>query len=139
SHFVRFSVDPAISPQADSFEIDCQADRMTVIASSLDGLMQGFYYVQGVMESRGGPFFPIGKTQRSVRLNPRYLYSYFALYGDPLMEQEVDPFPDGYLEKLARVGVNGVWLQGVLHNLAPSSAFPEFGVGWQTRIRNLSG
>ncbi|MGI8782332.1 MAG: hypothetical protein ACR2L2_01585 [Acidobacteriota bacterium] len=137
SRFVQFSVDPAISPQADSFEIDCQADRMTVTASSPDGLMQGIYSVQGVMESRGGPFFPIGKTQRSVRLNPRYLYSYFALYGDPLMQADIDPFPDGYLEKLARVGVNGVWLQAVLHNLAPSSAFQGFGDGWQTRLGNL--
>jgi len=139
SRSVRFSVDPALSLKADSFEIDSQGDRMTVTASSTEGLLQGIYYVQDVIESRGAPFFPIGKTQRSVRLNPRYLYSYFALYGDPLIEQEVDPFPDGYLEKLARVGVNGVWLQGVLNNLAPSSAFPEFGVGWQTRIRNLSG
>src|SRR4030095_11146168 len=103
------------------------------------GLLQGIYYVQDVIESRGAPFFPIGQTERSVRLNPRYLYSYFALYGDPLMEQEVDPFPEGYLEKLARVGVNGVWLQGVLNTLAPSPIFLEFGDGWPTRLRNLSG
>ena len=136
---VRFFIDPTLSLKADSFKIDAHSDRMTISASNPEGLLQGIYYVQGVTESRGGPFFPIGQTQRSVRLNPRYLYSYFALYGDPLMEQEVDPFPEGYLEKLARVGVNGVWLQGVLNTLAPSPIFPEFGVGWETRIRNLRG
>ena len=50
------------------------------------------------------------------------------------MEADIDPFPDGFLEKLARVGVNGVWLQAVLRTLAPSKIFPEFGEGWETRL-----
>jgi hypothetical protein len=69
--------------------------------------------------------------------NPRYLYSYFALYGDPLLEPDIDPFPDGYLEKLASHGNNGVWMQGVLNQLAPSTQFREFGAGWQIRLENL--
>lgn len=73
-----------------------------------------------------------------ARLNPRYVYSYFALYGDPLLNSDIDPFPDGFLERLAEAGMSGVWLQAVLRSLAPSSAFPEFGAGWETRIRNLN-
>ncbi len=49
----------------------------------------------------------------------RFCYSYFALYGDPLLAPEADPYPDGYLARLAGTGVNGVWLQAVLHKLAP--------------------
>src|SRR5262249_47779470 len=48
----------------------------------------------------------------------RMCYSYFALYGDPLLVPELDPYPDGYLARLARVGVTAVWLQGVLGHLA---------------------
>ncbi|MBN1441198.1 MAG: hypothetical protein JXA90_00750, partial [Planctomycetes bacterium] len=40
---------------------------------------------------------PAGGASRAA-LSPRFLYSYFALYGDPLLEPELDPFPDGYLE-----------------------------------------
>jgi hypothetical protein len=70
--------------------------------------------------------------------SPRFLYSYFALYGDPLMEGDAAAgLPDGYLERAAGVGMNGVWIQGVLNTLAPSRTFPEFGKGWETRIRNL--
>ena len=90
------------------------------------------------MTERGGPFLPIGTTRRVRRLTPCYLYSYFALYGDPLMEEDIDPFPDGYLQKLGRLGVNGVWLQAVLRNLAPSKIFPEFGQGWEKRLQNLN-
>jgi hypothetical protein len=90
------------------------------------------------MESREGPYLPKGTVRRDTQLNPRYVYSYFALYGDPLMEADIDPFPDGFLERLARAGVSGVWLQAVLRNLAPSKTFPEFGAGWETRLRNLN-
>lgn len=48
-------------------------------------------------------------------------YSYFALYGDPLLDPALDPYPDGYLARLAATGVNAVWLQGVLSRLAPLS------------------
>ena len=50
---------------------------------------------------------------------PRFCYSYFALYGDPLLDPELDPYPDGYLARLAASGVEGVWLQAVLYQLAP--------------------
>lgn len=72
---------------------------------------------------------PVRKENRNSAGKPlRFCYSYFALYGDPLLEESADPFPLGYLEKLANLGVNGVWLQGVLAKLAP---FP-----WDTRPDN---
>jgi len=46
--------------------------------------------------------------RRLISWSPRFCYSYFALYGDPLLEEDLDPYPDGYLEKLAASGVNGV-------------------------------
>lgn len=49
----------------------------------------------------------------------RMCSSYFALYGDPLLDPGLDPYPDGYLARLAASGVNAVWLHGVLHKLAP--------------------
>lgn len=52
-------------------------------------------------------------------------YSYFALYGDPLLDSKLDPYPNGYLERLAAAGVNAVWLQGVLGRLAPLPWAPE--------------
>jgi hypothetical protein len=74
-------------------------------------------------------------TQAAGR--PRYIYSYFAMYGDPLLRPELDPYPDGLLERLSAVGVNGIWLHTVLRTLAPSTTFPEFGAGHQRRLENL--
>jgi hypothetical protein len=67
----------------------------------------------------------------------KFCYSYFALYGDPLLEIEADPYPEGYLARLAGAGVTGVWLQAVLYKLAPFPWEPERSENHQERLRNL--
>ena len=47
----------------------------------------------------------------------RIAYSYFAIYGDPLLNEELDPYPEELLKQYAQMGVNGVWLQGILYQL----------------------
>lgn len=69
--------------------------------------------------------------------NLRFCYSYFALYGDPLLEKHADPYPEGLLARLAQAGVNGVWLQAVLHKLAPCPWLPERSARYQERLKNL--
>jgi len=70
---------------------------------------------------------------------PRKLvYSYVAVYGDPLLTPSLNPYPDGLLARLSEVGINGVWLQGLLRDLAPGGdTFPEFGVDHEKRLANL--
>ncbi len=84
---------------------------------------------------------PLGKV--AVRpavgevFHPRYCYSYFALYGDPLLEPDCDPYPDGYLARLRQAGVDGVWMQAVLHKLSPFPWDPSRSARHEERIRNL--
>lgn len=92
----------------------------------------------GGLEERQGANLATGSLPRESRHDPNIVYSYFALYGDPLIDEKLDPFPNGLLDKLARVGVNGVWMQAVLRNLAPSRRFPEFGAGAEIRLRSLT-
>ncbi len=67
----------------------------------------------------------------------RYIYSYFAPFGDPLLRPELDPYPDGLLVRLAATGVSGIWLHTALRTLAPSARFPEFGEGHERRLESL--
>jgi hypothetical protein len=78
------------------------------------------------------------KTGEDQPVSLRYVYSYLALYGDPLLNSELDPYPDGFLQRLSAVGVNGVWLHAVLRDLAPGGeVFPEFGADHELRLANL--
>jgi hypothetical protein len=67
----------------------------------------------------------------------RFIFSYFADYGDPLIDPEVTSYPEGLLQRLAAAGVNGVWIHTVLRTLAKDPAFPEFGADCEKRIAGL--
>jgi hypothetical protein len=93
------------------------------------------------------PLAADGQAVRAVLSSPapqsdneqiRFIYSYFAVYGDPLLNPERDPYPDGLLQRLSALGINGVWLHVILRDLAPGgAAFPEFGAGHEKRLANL--
>lgn len=68
----------------------------------------------------------------------RFIYSYFGVFGDPLMDTKVNPYPEGLLSRLASNGINGIWMHVVLNQLAPGGQhFPEFGEGHETRLSTL--
>ena len=68
----------------------------------------------------------------------RIVHSYVGTFGDPLLDPKLDPYPDGFLQRLSASGINGVWLHAVLRDLAPGGeTFPEFGEGHEVRLANL--
>ncbi len=68
----------------------------------------------------------------------KMIYSYSAIYGDPLLDDKVDPYPDGLLADYAAAGINAVWLQGTLYTLVPWLGDNDlFSKHWQTRLENL--
>lgn len=71
------------------------------------------------------------------RFSPRFCYSYFATYGDPLYDTRLDPYPDGLLGRMNAAGVDGVWLQGVLYKLAPFPWDESLSAGYRERLSNL--
>lgn len=77
------------------------------------------------------------RPAQEERFAPRYCYSYFGLYGDPLLEPDADPYPDGFLDRLAAAGADGIWLQGVLYRLAEFPWEPGLSAGREERLENL--
>lgn len=87
--------------------------------------------------ARPDPALPPPSAAGASPFELRFIFSYFAEYGDPLMDPEVKSYPEGLLQRLAAAGVNGVWVHTVLRTLAKDPAFPEFGEGCETRIEGL--
>jgi hypothetical protein len=77
----------------------------------------------------------IAETNRSSGL--RLTYSYSAVYGDPLLNENLDPYPDGLLADYAAAGINAVWLQGTLYTLVPWFGDSKYSTAWKTRLANL--
>jgi len=81
-----------------------------------------------------------GRTHTPPAKSPfelRFIYPYFAVYGDALINPDLDPFPDGLLESLAGYGINGVWMQAILYTLYPWPLAPELAEGWEKRLATL--
>ncbi len=81
-----------------------------------------------------------GQSVRTAEQSPdklRMIYSYSALYGDPLLDEKADPFPEALLADYAKSGVNAVWLQGILYTLVPWLGVPELSDKWELRQQGL--
>lgn len=80
-----------------------------------------------------------GKLTASIRagFSPRIAYPYFALFGDPLLDPEIDSYPDAYLERLAASGVDSIWMHIVLSKLTPFPWDPSISTHWEQRLANL--
>jgi hypothetical protein len=92
-----------------------------------------FGFLNDLSKAPGGRAHP----RRAADAPLRFCYSYFALYGDPLLDTKADPYPDGFLARLADAGVNGIWLQAVLFKLAYFPWQPGLSKGCDERLANL--
>lgn len=80
-------------------------------------------------KSRVAPFDFFAKTNCECELvnsddqhfKSKIIYSYCALYGDTFLDKKLIDlsFPDKMLEAYSKMGVTGVWTQGVLSKIAP--------------------
>jgi hypothetical protein len=68
----------------------------------------------------------------------RFGYAYFALFGDPLLEPDLDPYPDAYLDRMVASGMGGTWLHIVLSKITPFPWDAALSEKWETRLENLS-
>ena len=121
----------------ESHAVRVEANAIRIEAGDEVGLLRGLQMLETQMEKRGAPALELGLTARRPRFDLRLIYPYCGVYGDALRDAESDPFPDGLLERLSRMGVNGVWLQGLLTQLFPWSLAPELSAGYEQRLANL--
>jgi hypothetical protein len=80
---------------------------------------------------------PPSTNRRRDPFEIKFLYSYSAGYGDALLGQTADPYPESLLREYARHGINGIWLQAILYTLHPLEKAPAFSTGAAERIANL--
>ncbi len=103
-----------------------------------DGLGSAKDPLFGFIDRLSAPLPPSEEKAAANIFNPRFCSSYFAMYGDPLLDGAAESCPDGYLAQLAHAGVNGVWMQAVLYKLAEFPWDPSMSDRHEERLRNLA-
>jgi hypothetical protein len=77
-------------------------------------------------------------TPAPTSFAPRFGYAYFALFGDPLLDPSIDPYPDAYLEKMRASGMDSTWMHIVLSKLTPFPWDASLSQHWEERLNNLA-
>ena len=121
----------------ESHKIEVTEDGITVSANSGNGLLRGLMFLCDEMRSVSSPTLKAGTKERHARFLTRMIYSYHGLYGSVFDEAPEKSFSEEMFLEYARLGVNAVWMQGVLYKLVEFPFAPEISKGYEKRQENL--
>lgn len=107
--------------------------------NAFSGGEERFEFINRLKDPSPEIVIPAEKTDDDSGFELRYIASYFASFGEPLLDPDIESCPEGLLQRLAAAGVNGVWFHTVLRTLVPPTVdFPEFGQNHEKRIAGLN-
>lgn len=103
------------TPKFETFNLVVTEDACRIQAGDTEGIRRGIYFLEDLLLGAEGPFLPLGETQRSPFISTRISRCFFGPIKRPPKNKdelldEVDYYPDGYLNRIAHDGVNGLWL-----------------------------
>lgn len=125
----------------ESYRVDVEKSGITITAEDDEGLRRGIYFLQDLIQSQEGAFLPVGKIERKPWIKNRISRCFFGPIKRPPFNRDellddIDYYPDEYLSKLAREGINGLWLTIEFRELAKTS-FTERDPNAEKRLEKL--
>ncbi len=114
-----------------------------VTSADTEGVRRALVWLEDEMMRREGAYLPLGTTARKPVMKSRITRCFFSpinrppKYGDELSD-DIDYYPEEYLNRLMHDGANGVWIYTRFSDLVTVSAIPEYGAGGQARIEKLN-
>ena len=98
-------------------------------------------YTSVVPKAKPFDFFTRGATytlNSCAVEGKRIVHGYLSPCGDVFATDCSDTLPDELLEQYRSVGINGIWLHGVLSTLSPYPFAPKLAEGYEKRRENLN-
>lgn len=127
----------------EAYSIAVTAEECVISAADTEGIRRALVYLEDEMHRREGSFLPLGTISRKPYMKSRITRCFFSPTNRPPKNGEelgddVDYYPEGYLNRLAHDGVNGVWIYTHFRDLLPSQIIPEYGKDYKRRIDKLN-
>ena len=103
------------TPGFEVYHIKVTPTQCCIESNDTEGIRRAIYYLIDEMIIANGPFLKYGNIKRRPFIKFRISRCFFGplkrppFYRDELMD-DIDYYPDAYLSRLAREGVNGLWL-----------------------------
>ena len=132
-----------VTPCFEAYTIEAGEGGCTITAADTEGIRRALIYLEDEMIAREGPFLPTEKIERRPWMKSRITRGFFSptnrppKNGDELSDN-IDYYPDEYLNRLMHDGTNGLWIYTSFKQLVPSDIITEYGVGAEKRIEKLN-
>jgi len=126
-------------PEAYSIEVSPKGIRL--LAGDTEGIRRAIFHLEEMIAAADGPFLNAGVTRKKPWLKNRITRCFFGpikrppLNRDELMD-DVDYYPDAYLNRLAHEGMNGLWLSVEWKDITKTS-FREPSPDMERRLAKL--
>jgi len=110
----------------EEFFIRTNKNTCRVQSADTEGMRRAIFFLEDMLLAADGPFLPLGRINRKPWLKNRISRCYFGpikrppFNRDELMD-DVDYYPDEYLNRLAHEGINGLWLTVEWRDLCKTS------------------
>ena len=126
----------------EAYRIEVADGTCRVLAADTEGIRRGLFFVEDQMLRAGGPFLTRGTTARRPFVRSRISRCFFGPIKRPPklrdeLTDDVDYYPDQYLNRLAHEAVNGLWLTVEFRDLCRTSIVPEYGADAERRLAKL--
>ena len=136
---IRFEANSKLGKE--EFHVRADVSGVLVSASDTDGFRRGVYFLEDRIREAEGASVTEGEWQRKPYIRHRISRCFFGPTNRPPfrideLTNEIDYYPDEYLNRLAHEGINGLWLTMYFRDL-PSSIFPGRGADFEKRVRKL--
>lgn len=126
----------------EAFRLEVNERNSRIWAGNVEGIRRGIFYLEDEMLRLRAPFLSMGKTEKEPAIESRISRSFYGpIKRPPAMRDElmddVDYYPDNYLNRLAHEGVNGLWLTVEFRDLVSTRFTPENGKDAVRRLKKL--
>lgn len=130
-------------PEEEMYRIEVVSQHeCKIISNDTEGMRRGIFYLEDMLLHSGGPFLSKGIVERRPQIKVRISRCSFGPIKRPPKNKDelcdnVNYYPEEYLNRLAHHGINGLWLTINFKDLCPSRFFPEFGNDRERRLEKL--
>lgn len=140
SYRLVFCRNPALAPEA--YRISIGVTMCEIAARDTEGLRRAIFFLEDEMLRLEGPFLPLGTIERAPVIRTRISRCFFGPIHRPPknrdeLTDEVNYYPDEYLNRLAHEAVNGLWLTVHFDEVCRSAVLPETGRNPELRLNKL--
>ena len=110
----------------EAYRLEVTTEGVALVAGDDDGLRRAIYFFEDRLLGSEAPALAFGATARKPWVRNRITRCFFGpikrppLNHDELMD-DVDYYPEPYLDRLAHEGINGLWLTAEWRDLAETS------------------